>query len=275
VGVAAVQALALMVVRRHGPCGRLIRVASVADVSVPGPPASEGLRRQIAGEPWLEAGDRQAVALGALRWTMSRVSRIGIATGRDADALLAAATRGEGLSCAGMARLYAGVLAAAGVRCRLIALCRNILDKDDTHTAVEVHTGRTWVLLDPTFHVAYAGEHGRLLSAQEVRERVFAGRRADVQVRFLGEVAYPARHDAYYMDVLQCFDNGFVLREGSPRRILNLPPLSYWFGPRLYYEKLPKESVSHLECAGAFYRASMLLLPLGLVAAVAATVVAW
>jgi hypothetical protein len=35
----------------------------------------------------------------------------------------------------------------------------------------------------------------------------------------------------------------------------------YWFGPRLYYEKLPQESVLHLELLARCYAGVVVLIP--------------
>jgi hypothetical protein len=235
-------------------------VASWDRVSIPPPAGGEAVRSRLAGEAWPQAAEPSMKILGALAWTMNRVRAVGEVHRGDAADLLEAAGAGAGLGCRGMARLFCAVLAAVGVESRLIVLCRNILDGLDTHITVEVKWGGRFVVLDPTFHVAFAGAAGRYLSAQEIKAAVLRG--SGPRPVFLGEVAYPARHDRYYMDIRQCFNNCFVADEGSRRRALQLPPLLYWFGPRLYYEKLPLESVRHLELLDRCYAGVVVILPL-------------
>ncbi len=262
----AIEAWAFLALWRRGPFGRLVRVASLQQVPVRMPAGSEGIRSRIAGESWAQSDDPRTKVLGALAWVMNRVRRVGDVNRRDPAELLAAAEAGAGLGCRGMARLFSAVLATLGVESRLVVLCRNILDGLDTHITVEVRWDGRWVVLDPTFHAAFAAASGEYLSAQEIKTAVFRGA-GEVRIVFLGEVAYPARRERYYMDIRQCFDNCFVVDEGSPYRALRLPPILYWFGPRLYYEKLQHESVLHLEFLRQYYALVVVIVPLLLLAA--------
>jgi hypothetical protein len=258
---AIVEGCAFFALRRRGPFGRLIRVASLERVSVPAPAGSEAVRSRLAGEAWAQSPDPREKILGALAWTMNRVRKVGSVNRGDPAELLGAAEAGAGLGCRGMARLFSAALATVGIESRLVVLCRNILDGLDTHITVEVKWGGRFVVLDPTFHLAFAGAAGEYLSAQEIKAAVFLGR-GEARPVFLGEVAYPARRERYYMDIRQCFDNCFVADEGSRCRALKLPPTLYWFGPRLYYEKLAQESVRHLELLNCCYAGVVVILPL-------------
>lgn len=87
---------------------------------------------------------------------------------------------------------------------------------------------------------------GEFLSVQEIKAAVFRGH-GTTRIAFLGEVAYPARHENNYMDIRQRFNNCFVVDEGSANRALKMPAILYSFVPRLYHEKLPDNSVLCLE----------------------------
>lgn len=262
---AILEGWAFLALWRRGPFGRLIRVASLDRVSVRSPAGSEAIRSRLAGEAWAGSDDPRAKVLGALAWTMNRVRAVGDANRRDPAELLEAAEAGAGLGCRGMARLFSAVLATLGIESRLVVLCRNILDGLDTHITVEVRWDGRWVVLDPTFHAAFAAASGEYLSAQEVKAAVFRGA-GEARIVFLGEVAYPARHEKYYMDIRQCFNNCFVAAEGSGYRVLRLPPILYWLGPRLYYEKVAQESVLHLELLARYYAGVVVVLPFLLLA---------
>ncbi len=244
----------------RGPFGRLVRVASLDQVPVRSPARNEAICSRLSGEAWARSAEPRTKILGALAWTMNQARKVGDLGGGDPAELLAAAEAGAGLSCRGMARLYSAALAAVGVESRLVVLCRNILDGLDSHITVEVRWDDRWVLLDPTFHAAFTSDSGEYLSAQEVKADLFRGA-GQARAVFLGEVAYPARHASYYMDIRQCFNNCFVADEGSPHRALKLPPLLYWFGPRLFYEKLAQESVCHLEFLARCYAGVAVILP--------------
>jgi len=262
-----IEAWAFLALWRRGPFGRLVRLASLQDAPVNVPGGSTAIRLRLAGEVWARSDDPRAKILGALAWTMNKVRCVGEVNRRDEGKLLEAAEAGAGLGCRGMARLFSAVLATVGVESRLVALARNILDGRDTHMLVEARLEGRWVVLDPTFHAAFTGPAGEYLSAQEVKAHVFGGMGGSLGIVFLGDVAYPARHERYYMDIRQCFNNCFVADEGSPSWALKLPPILYWFGPRLYYEKLQHESVLHLELLRQCYVLIVVIAPLLLLAA--------
>lgn len=265
------EAWAVTQVLKRTPRARLRSVPSLSAVGIQAPPPVDEIRARISQEPWTRGGDALERSLGALRWTMNAVSGVEPSRLTDPGAILRAVDAGRGLLCGGMATLYRSVLATVDVPNRLITLSRNIFDETDTHVTVEALVDGRWVLLDPTFHISFRTPGGAFLSAQDVKAHLFGGRRDEVRVTFLGEVAYPARYDKYYMDLLACFNNVFVAEDGSRHRLLRLPPLVYWFGGTRYYERLPQESVSHLKFMNQYYFVSVVLLPaLILIAALAA-----
>ncbi|HEB12254.1 MAG TPA: hypothetical protein ENI11_01095 [Actinobacteria bacterium] len=137
-----------------------------------------------------------------------------------------------------------------------------MLDAYDSHVTVEVclEDGR-WVVLDPTFNISFIDREGGLMSAHDIKTQVFHELGAGINVVFHGEVAYPARWDRYYLNIFTLFNNVFVVVPGSRSGIFKLPPLRFWFGSKLYYRKLPKETTLHLESLNRLYLLGVVLLP--------------
>ena len=222
------------------------------------------LRKLLPKENWVTgSGDIDERAIAALKWTMNRVQRIGSTTGADPQKLLAVAEAGSGLGCAGMATIYSAVLSSIDIKNRTVSLSRNMLDAYDSHTIVEVclEAGR-WAVFDPTFNISFIDRDGGLMSAQDIKAQVFHEFGAGINVVFHGEVAYPARWDRYYLNIFKLFNNVFVNVPGTRRGIFKLPPLRFWFGPRLYYLKLPYESTAHLDSLNRLYLLAVVLLPI-------------
>jgi hypothetical protein len=75
-------------------------------------------------------------------------------------------SREEAVSCQGAAWLYRDLLNAFGVQAREVSLFSRTYWQN--HASVEVRLGGRWVVMDPTFNVAFTDDAGRLLSYQEL-----------------------------------------------------------------------------------------------------------
>lgn len=102
-----------------------------------------------------------------------------------------------------------------GVDSRLIQAYRNPFDCFDVHALVEVQTATGWVLVDPTFHLLFQDRDGRSLNALQVKQRLFHGQHDDLHLAFQGEVAYPPRHESYYVDLRGLLANVYVRCDAS------------------------------------------------------------
>ncbi len=258
--LALVDAGVLLLFRDAGLTARPVAVTRLADVATRPDPAAATLLG-----PELRGGDPVML----MRRVMDLVSR----TGADPSDRLADVYRqaraGGGLLCAGMARLYFNALAVNGYRARMVELRRSALDPLDTHTLVEVREGGAWHMYDPTFNVAYARD-GRPLGAEEVQRAFRDGSYATIHPVFFGRVRYPARVETYYMSWLPLFANVYVLDGAQPARVLGLPPLRYWFGPRFYYSTATGLSTAHLRVVAALYFGFVGLVPVLVIALAAA-----
>ncbi|XAM01112.1 transglutaminase domain-containing protein [Phycisphaeraceae bacterium D3-23] len=221
-----------------------------------------------------------ALCLAGLRWLVEQCPADGKADDEHAagdarfDPVLFPQTHRP--HCGEIAAVYRGVLAALGVESRTVWLRKNVFDPHDSHVSVEARIDGRWVLIDPTFHATFVDAEGQLLGAQEVKAYLFKGQRAAVTPVVHGRALCPLALDDYYVDVLACFNNVFILDDPTRPALLKLPPMRYVLGPRLYYEKLADESVAHLRvwrrlyCAAAFGLPCVILgITLAMVVAVA------
>lgn len=236
----------------HGVAVRLIVVERLADV-VPQPFGAQDadlLAREFPGRDPAEL----------LRAVMNGVTRVGPDPRGGVRQFLEHAKAGGGLVCFGMAHLYAAAAQGNGLQARTIALSRNLGDRYDAHTTVEVrHEGR-WVLFDPTFNVSFARD-GILLGAEEIQKAFLDGTFPAIAPVFYGPVRYPARLEAGSLPWLPLFNNVFVL--DAQRGVLaKLPPLRYWLGPRIYVKALPGHPNEHVRFVNTLYWASSAFLPL-------------
>lgn len=254
---------AIYQMHKRAAFGQLIKVDSLQSLSVTEKyNGIDAFKKRIAGEPWVHSEKVEEQCLGALQWTMNRVSTVGVNSTKNPLSLLNSVESGQGAVCSEMALLYCGVLSALGILSRKIYLYRNIFDEYDLHATVEVFLNGKWVIMDPTFNVSFSDSQGQFLSAQEIKEYFLSGRHNDIKVTFYGEVAYPPRLGNYYMDILPCFNNVFVVNDGKSNPLLHIPPLCYWFGTKMYYEELPKESAAHLKFWKQFYFITTVILPI-------------
>jgi hypothetical protein len=218
--------------------------------------------------------DRQKY-LRALQWTMNQVSVIGDNhSGHDPEELLKSVRQGDSALCSDMARLYTAALNGLGLPSRTVWLFRNF-PGGDTHTTVEVLIDHKWIVLDPTFGIYYRDGQGHLLSAFDIQARLFKGDYADIHPVFAGSqtTRYPARLETYYMNFLPLFNNVFVKPNESPTPWFGIiPPLRYWFGDRVYYERLPGET-SNIVMVQRLYFTFIVLLPVVLLLLGASAVV--
>lgn len=242
---------------------RLIKVDSLQALSVTERyDYINDFKERISGEPWVRSGKEEDRCLGALRWIMNKVSTVEPNTNKNPLYLLNSVESGHGAVCSEMSVLYRNVLSAVGIRSRIISLSRNMFDAYDSHETVEVFLSGKWVVMDPTFNISFSDARGQFLSAQEIKGYFLSGKHKEINIIFHGEVTYPPRVESYYMDILPCFNNVFAVDPGRRAFLLKVPPLRYWFGPRRYYEKLPGESVSHLDFARKIYCISVVVLPI-------------
>ncbi len=205
-----------------------------------------------------------AKAVSLMGWVMNQVKDYrdptSVPTNRPLE-ILAQVRRGKGALCHQMASLYMQALVCAGLDGRVILGFRNIFDPYDQHTLVEARIDNRWVVMDPTFNISFADRDGVVLSAMDIKERFFEGRLDEIEVCFHGEVAYTNRWDAYYLNVFLPYNNVFVYSPGSSSLPGRLPPFRYWFGPKLYYQCLPRESDIHLRLWRGVTFLAMVVLP--------------
>lgn len=201
----------------------------------------------------------------ALAWTVHQVRKVGPSPMKDplqepAD-LLSYVNSGGGALCSGMAVLFLNALSAVDVPARIVSLQRNAFDGNDSHVTVEVRMNGKWVVMDPTFNLSFADTHGELLSAQDIHVALLAGTSQNITPIHYAVGIYPARLETYGLNYLPLYNNVFVLDPGGDRWLSRLPPFRYWLGPKLYYEKSPAESVSHLEFMQRLYFLLVVVLP--------------
>jgi SAM-dependent methyltransferase len=194
-----------------------------------------------------------------LRAVMNRVTRVGPDPPGGVRQFLEHAKAGGGLVCFGMAHLYAATARGNGLHARIIGLSRNLGDRYDAHTTVEVRQEGRWVLFDPTFNVSFA-RNGILLGAEESQQALLEGTLQTIVPIFYGPVKYPARLETYYLHWLPLFNNVFVLNAGG-KGLAKLPPIRYWFGPRAYVRTVAGHPNEHIRFWDGMYLWSAAILP--------------
>lgn len=162
----------------------------------------------------------------------------GVPDPEDAVALQDEVEAGKPILCAGIADLYAAVLAAKGFEVRRVELMRSVMADTDTHSVVEVRENGEWVLYDPTFSVTYEVD-GRRLGAQEVKERFLNGGIEEVEAVTHSTPASGASIDEYYMRWEPLFDNVIVWAKPIDNPAYKLPVLRWLYGRRAYYQIAP------------------------------------
>ena len=169
-------------------------------------------------------GGREQI-VQTLRFVMNSVSVVEMEPTRNPNALYAMAkTKGIGALCSGMSILFQEALAIQDILSRRIKLTRNLLDKFDSHTSVEVLLNDRWALFDPTFNVSFEKD-GALLGAFDVQQSLLDGTVHRIRQVFYGEVNYPARLDHYSISWVPLFNNVFIISE-QEKFWLKLPPPS-------------------------------------------------
>jgi hypothetical protein len=173
--------------------------------------------------------------------------------------------RGGGLLCSGMANLYFNVLRLNGFIARRTYLMRHLFDRNDTHVTVEVLVDGKWIIFDPTFHVGFE-KNGQLIGAQTISESLHDGSFNTIKPRFYGSVRYPPRLETYYTHWLPLFNNVLIPDRDQPYLSLwaRIPPLRYWCGPVMYFQKVPNVSYEHLRFQDGLYFLFVVVLPLAL-----------
>jgi hypothetical protein len=225
------------------------------------------LKRRIDDETWVREVDIAERCLGALRWTMNRTCVVAVNGERNPDHLLRSIESGKGALCEDMAFMYSHVLTASDVPNRIVFLCRNLFDSGDVHATVEVLLENRWVLMDPTFNVTFVDDIGQLLSAQEIKKLVLSGKCSNIHSVFHGDVLYPARIECFYMSILPCFNNVFVVDVTSQISVLfgtkfKICRVFHLLSHRRYFEKLPTESVTHIDFARRLRFVAIIILPI-------------
>lgn len=236
----------------HGLAVRMIAVERLADA------APRRFDPQEATRVAQEFSARDPVAL--LREVMNGVPRVGPDPRGGITQFREHVKAGEGLVCFGMAHLYAAAAHGNGLQSRIVGLSRNLGDRYDAHTTVEVRQGGRWVLFDPTFNVSFR-RNGVLLGAEDIQRALLEGTHQSIVPVFYGPVKYPARLETYYMHWLSLFNNVFVLDVGGTG-LAKLPPLRYWFGPRIFVQTSPGHPNEHIRFWDGLYLWSTAILPL-------------
>jgi hypothetical protein len=237
----------LLLLREGGITARLVATARLDAIETAADPAAA---RILGGEL------RGSNPVDLMQRVMNMVPRVGPDLG---DRLVNVyRQRGGGLLCAGMARIYFNALVVNGWRARIVDLRKSALDPWDSHMVVD--QAGAWHIYDPTFNVAYA-RAGRFLGVEEIQRSLRDGSYGSIRPVFFGDVRYPARIDAYYLNWLPLFNDAFVEDGHQPGRLRGLPPLRYWLGPRSYYSTATGLSMAHLRLIGRLYFAFVALLP--------------
>lgn len=216
---------------------RSVRVESLDAVPgtlcVGGPELGAELREQ----GWFSEPPGRQKVLQALLWTA--------ASSRNMNA------------CSRIADRFRQVLGQLGMPTRKVVLFRNLFDSLDSHVSVEVEMDGRWVVLDPTLGLSYEDEGGRLLSAQEIKARLFLGGRDAVRVVIAG--GSPVR--PFYMDSRAFYNNVFLRADDRNTWWRQLPPLRYWLGPRMSYQTVTRESDDHVRFQRMLYFLVIVILP--------------
>jgi hypothetical protein len=202
-------------------------------------------------------GDKQRIVF-VLRWVMDHVNSAALDTSASATEAFQRAQEGQGLSCGSMTLIFAAAVRAAGYKARRVQLVRSVLNDIDTHITVEVLLNGRWVIFDPTFNTSYE-KGGVLIGAQEVRQSLIDGRQELIKPLFYGEVVYPARLSAYYLNWLPLFNNLFIL---FPEHGWHLPPFRYWWGPQWNYLETTANGLWYFQQANRSYLLYAVLLPI-------------
>ncbi len=231
------------------------------------PPSSlsvESVRARLADEPWIDA-EPLTRCLAAMRWTMNKVGSIEVNGERLPEQLISSVEAGRGALCGNMATLFSYVLSAVNVENRIMFLARNIFDTGDVHAVVEVRINDRWVALDPTFNLTFHSPTGEMLASQEIKQSLYANGARDIVTRFHGDVAYPARVEAYYASIFIFFNNVFVL-ERDPLWLGLLPARPGWKlrplmqSRRVYFQNAKLEGGAHLNFMRRLYLVAIYLL---------------
>lgn len=231
---------------------RMIPVKSLQAVRVQPVPIYDDYRNMIKNQPWLRNPDPVTQAVEALQWTMNQVRKVDYnPQGDDPEALLKSVKAGSGALCGDMADLYRHTLAVAGIPSRKIWLYRDLFSLD-THATVEVFLNGKWVLMSPTFGVYFTNAKNQILSVQELKAICFQGKEAGIRPIFINRRSYPAQMKNYYINYILLYNNVFVVEKpGFFAR--QIPPFCYWFGTKLYYERLPNESDAQIRFLQQLY----------------------
>lgn len=252
-----------MVLKTRNSFSRVIRVPNLNNLAINQKYYHiEEFEEALKNEPWIFEKNAELKSLLAMQWTMNLVKKYypnPIET-RDSSRLLKSARSGSAIICTGMAILFRQILHCVDIKSRSILLKTNLFNTYDNHETVEVLLNDKWVIMDPTFNITVIDPDHNLLSAMEIKQFLINGHSNDITLKFHGEVSYPVRTEDYYIGYLSFFNNVFVIKR-SKIKLLNLPLLSYIFGNKLYYEKLPQESNSHLKFWERIYLMSSLILP--------------
>ncbi len=246
----------IWLLRRHGAFARFVPVDDLGAI-MPGydPRGLEALVQEFQGDDYLRL----------LEQVMNRVDRCEEGPSTNIRAVYDHIRNGGGLLCSGMATLYFNVLRLNGIRARQVYLSRVLFGSDDTHVTVEVFVDGRWVIADPTFRIGYERD-GELVGAQTIAESLVHGSYGEIRPRFYGQVKYPPRLETYYLHWLPLFNNVFVPDGNWPRRSLwmRLPPLRFWYGPKMYFQRTRPLSYDHLRFQDQLYFTLVVLFPLTL-----------
>ncbi|MEM9414870.1 MAG: transglutaminase domain-containing protein [Planctomycetota bacterium] len=273
-----VEAWLVWILRAAGVWARPIGVPALSEVEATRAMPNAALHRRVTQALGGSEEEGLALCLAALRWLVDLFPADANPAGGDAkvgrcsDPEIFAPERRP--HCGEIAALYRAALAALGIDSRTIVLRKNIFDPHDSHISVEARVDGRWVLIDPTFHATFADREGGLLGAQQVKALAFKGQRDAIAPTVHGPALCPLALGDYYVDVLACFNNVFVRADPPRPALFKLPPVCYALGPKLAYEKLADESVTHLRFWRQIYFAAAFVVPCIALAVAAALLVA-
>lgn len=216
-------------------------------------------RQELAGAGLNHGSDEQQV-VQVMKWIMNQVNKADVSSPGSAREALQLARNGEGLSCGAMSQIFGEALNSLGFQTRQIQLVRSLLNNKDTHVTTEVLIGGKWVIFDPTFNVSYK-KNGTLIGVQEIRKALLDGTASDIKPCFYGEVAYPARLEAYYLNWLPLYNNLFIYEQRNTELWSKIPPFRYLFGPRIYYLEENSKGLWYFELEEKVYFVFVVLLP--------------
>lgn len=177
----------------------------------------------------------EAKVLAILEWVMNQIPKVQNRFAKSSWEMVELGRADVGLICSGMAQLFHDALITQGIPARRVLLQRNVFDVFDTHVTVEAFVDGKWRVYDPTFHVVLKA-NGAHIGAYEEQSWLQKRQGTNVEVKFLGDVRYPARIGVYPIRYEAHFDNVYVELKNSHGIVRAIPFISVWLGPQWAYQ---------------------------------------